>query len=85
MSTGGRASKEVAEHFCKKYGCPHAADIITARLSADSDPNKTQFWRDVLNHLKNLERNSPTCGIYAKTAPENGLPITEEDDDAVRR
>jgi len=74
MSVGGRASKEVAEHFCKKYGCPQAGEIITARLSADSHPEKTKFWREVLDHLSYLQKHSPTCGIHAAPAPKKPAP-----------
>lgn len=65
MAVGSRASKEVADHFCKKYGCPRAGEIISARLNSDSPPDKTEFWREVLDHLTYLAKNSPTCGIYA--------------------
>lgn len=55
MAIGERAAKEVAGYFCKKYGCAEAKRIISARLNADKNPNKTDFWRQVMSQLTYLE------------------------------
>ncbi len=56
MASGDRASREVAEHFYKKYGCARATEIISARLSADAQINRTEFWRDVLLQLAHMDQ-----------------------------
>jgi len=58
MASGERASREVAEHFYKKYGCVRATEIISARLSGDAQTNRTEFWRDVLLQLAHLDQPS---------------------------
>ncbi|WP_028879586.1 hypothetical protein [Terasakiella pusilla] len=62
MAIGERAAKEVAAYFCKKYGCAEAKRIISARLSADKNPNKTDFWRQVMSQLTYLETSPICCG-----------------------
>ena len=87
MTVSQRASKEVAEYFCKKFGCPRAGDIISARLSADSAPDKTAFWQDVLSHLADLQKNSALCGSEADTTcdkPEVINPSSCNNNDALR-
>ena len=61
MAIGERAAKEVAGYFCKKYGCAEAKRIISARLNADENPNKTDFWRQVMSQLTYLQTQADCC------------------------
>ncbi len=65
MATGDRASREVAEHFFKKYGCAQATEIISARLSGDDQVSRTEFWQDVLTQLSEMDSMSKSYDVYA--------------------
>ncbi|MDV7338090.1 hypothetical protein RYZ26_00685 [Terasakiella sp. A23] len=77
MPTSDRASREVAEHFYKKYGCARATEIISARLSGDGQVNRTEFWCDVLKQLAKMDTPRGRSAFTSTMVHTVQIPVTE--------